>query len=73
MCTDWLRPYCVQKQTHTLIECGVRTDAEHDIVMANPPICLSDQFQYSSVRFVKKKHWGVADRREGRGAAGTNM
>ena len=26
-----------------------------------------------SVRFVKKNHWGLADRREGRGAAGTNM
>jgi len=27
----------------------------------------------ASDRFVKKKHWGVADRREGGGAAGTNM
>ena len=26
-----------------------------------------------SDRFVKKKHWGVADRQEGGGAAGTNM
>ena len=24
MCTDCLRPYCVQKQTHALIECGVQ-------------------------------------------------
>ena len=72
MCIHCLRPYCVQKQTHTLIECGVRTDAEHDIVMANPPICLTNS-NIAVSDLYKKKHWGVADRREGRGAAGTNM
>jgi len=30
---------------------------------------LTNKYDSSSDRFVKKKHWGVADRQEGGGAA----